>query len=122
MYSGPNLEIYAIDFKIALERKLRRLLDPTRDTSIDLADAVHLLKYITSSGAQPLGFHQCESLDYNGHRLPVPTEAINMLRQSFERMQGGKQGIVDMVFDKEHKRWFYKNKQGQRVWVTWKLE
>lgn len=122
MYSGTNLEIYAIDLKIAFQRKLRRLLDPNRDATIDLADAVCFLKYITSSGAKPLGFHQCQSLDYNGHRLQVATEAIHMLRQGFERNEGGKQGIVDMVFDKEHKRWCYKNKQGQRVWVTWNLE
>lgn len=128
MYAGTNLEVYTIDLKIALERKLRRLLDPVRDTAIDLADAICFLKHMTSNGAKPLGFHQCQALDYNGHRLPVPNEAIRRLQQGFEDNEAndprikGKQGVVDMIFDKQHKRWYYKNKQGQQVWVTWKLE
>lgn len=127
MYSGANLEIYAIDLKIALERKLRRLLDPSRSTEVDLADALCFLKHMTSYGQKPLGLHQCQALDYNGHKLPVPIEATRMLQRSFEENRDndarikGKQGIVDMVFDKATKRWFYRNKQGQQVWVTWNV-
>lgn len=127
IYSGTNLEIYAIRLKFALERKLRRLLDPTRDTAVDLADALCFLKHMASYGDKPLGFHQCQSLDYNEHGLPVPDEAIRRLQQTFEVNKENdprikdKQGIVDMVLDEE-RGWYYKDKHGQPVWVTWKLE
>ncbi|POS77534.1 hypothetical protein DHEL01_v204062 [Diaporthe helianthi] len=128
MYSGKHLEIYTVDLRIALERKLRRVLDPDREENIDLADAVCFLKHMTSYGTRPLGIHQCQSMDYNGHKLPVPNEAIRMVQQRFEKNEDndpqiqGKQGIVEMVFDKNQNKWYYKNKQGQTVWVTWKLE
>lgn len=93
-----------------------------------MADAVCLLKHMTSYGAKPLAVHQCQTLDYNGHQLPVPNAAIVKLQQSFKENKYNdprikdKQGIVGSFLDKKHTRWYYKNKQGQRVWVTWTLE
>lgn len=128
MYSGANLAVYPVDLHIALEMELRRFGDPGRGSAADLADAVCFLKHITSYGAKPLGFHQCQSLDFKGRKLPVPTEAIRELQKDFEdnkesdpRVEG-KQGIVDMVWDKAHNRWYYRNRQGEQVPVTWKLE
>lgn len=116
IYNGKHLKVYGVDLHVALEMKLRRMLDRGRNIEWDLLDATKLLEKLTAQGSKPMSFARCQRLDCNGARVAIPGHAIELVQKRYRDTHKGKQGIVDMVYDKKYGRFRYKNLDDEWVW------
>lgn len=118
LYEGSHLKVYAMDTQVALEMKLRRMLDRNRNAEWDSLDATAFLFRLTEGGMRPKSFAWCQRLGCDEKRGAIPGKAVQIVKTKFEKLHKNRQGIVDMDYDEQYKRWRYKNLQGNWVWVS----
>jgi hypothetical protein len=116
-YHGRNLLVYAGRLDFALERKLRRISDPTdRARDIDLSDAITLVHWLKGDGGHPLSFEFVRSLDENQIGMPIRREGIDRAAQEYIKVYRT-QGIVDFVWDEEESRYKYLDLENNWVFL-----
>lgn len=116
-YQGRNLLVYAGRLDFALERKLRRISDPTdRARDLDLSDAITLVHWIKGDGGPPLSFEFVQKLDENQMGMPIRREGIERAAKEYVKIYRHP-GIVDMIWDEKTKGYKYLDLENKWVYV-----
>lgn len=116
-YQGRNLLVYAGRIDFALERKLRRISDPSdRARDLDLSDAITLVHWLKGEGGHPLSFEFVQGLDENQMGMRIRREGIERAAREYIKVYKA-QGIVDMIWDEEAGRYKYVNLENKDVFL-----
>lgn len=84
LYHGANLRVYAMDTKVALEMKMRRMIEQKRYNDFDLKDVIKFQGTLRQNGVD-MSYNQCRTWNSGGKGAQIPVETLEEKLKEFAK-------------------------------------
>lgn len=84
LYHGTNLRVYAMDTKVALEMKMRRMIEQKRYNDFDLKDVIKFQGTLRQNGVD-MSYNQCRTWNSGGKGAQIPVENLEEKLKEFAK-------------------------------------